>query len=173
VAPPPRPAAAAYQPEYDEPEYEPRYDYAPERQGRSPSWLVTAGAIGAGAAVVAAVFLWPSPDTEPTGSSSNLPPASVVETTEPAPTTTERPTPTEDPPATRPVPQVPPPPQTRPTTDEPPPVTTTPPPATTTPPPDTTEPTTEPSETEPTPEPTEPPPNQGSGPSEAPEVAPA
>ncbi|MFC5231400.1 Hsp70 family protein [Pseudonocardia zijingensis] len=173
VAPPPRPAAAAYQPEYDEPEYEPRYDYAPERQGRSPSWLVTAGAIGAGAAVVAAVFLWPSPDTEPTGSSSNLPPASVVETTEPAPTTTERPTPTEEPPATRPVPQVPPPPQTRPTTDEPPPVTTTPPPATTTPPPDTTEPTTEPSETEPTPEPTEPPPNQGSGPSEAPEVAPA
>ena len=142
VAPPPRPAVAAYQPEYDvEPDYyEPRYDYAPERRGRAPSWLVTVGAIGAAIAVVAAVFLWPRPDTR---TSANTPlPAPTQEATQPAPTTTtERPTTApEEPPLTRPVPEPPPP--RPPVTTEPPPVTTTGPPVTTTtPPPDTTEPT--------------------------------
>ncbi|OLT05046.1 hypothetical protein BJF90_20490 [Pseudonocardia sp. CNS-004] len=147
VAPPPRPAVAAYQPEYDvEPDYyepryyEPRYDYAPERRGRTPSWLVTVGAIGAAIAVVAAVFLWPRPDTR---TSANSPlPAPTQEATQPAPTTTtEQPTTVpEEPPLTRPVPE-PPPPRPPVTTERPPVTTTEPPPVTTTePPPDTTEP---------------------------------
>jgi molecular chaperone DnaK len=158
VAPPPRPAAT-YPPDLDdEPAFEPRYDYAPERRGKSPSWLVTAGAIGAAVAVVAAVFLWPRPDVEPADSTAPLPSTPTQQTTQPAPTTT-RPTPSEEPPATRPVP---PPQQPRPTTQ--PPATTTQPPATTTQPPATTAPTTEPPTSEPpTTEPTEPPPNQGGG----------
>jgi molecular chaperone DnaK len=133
VAPPPRPAAA-YAPEYDdEPPYEPQYDYAPEPRGKTPSWLVTAGAVAAAVAVVAAVFLWPQPDVEPT---ANRPaPATPVEaTTEPAPTTSDEPAP-EEPPRARPAP--PPPPRA---TTQPPVTTTTPPPVTTTttPPPVTT-----------------------------------
>jgi molecular chaperone DnaK len=163
VAPPPRPAAAAYPPDLDDgPAFEPGYNYAPEQRGKSPSWLVTAGAIGAAVAVVAAVFLWPRPDVEQADSTSPLPSTPTQQTTQPAPTTT-RPTPSEEPPATRPVP----PPQPRPTTQ--PPATTTQPPATTTPPPATTAPTTEPQTSEPTAEPSEPPPNQGGG-SETPEA---
>jgi molecular chaperone DnaK len=154
VAPPPRPAAT-YPPDFDDqPAFEPGYDYAPERRGKSPSWLVTAGAIGAAVAVVAAVFLWPRPDVEPADSTSPLPSTPTQQTTEPAPTTT-RPTPSEEPTATRPVP----PPQPRPTTQ--PPATTTQPPATTTQPPATTAPpTSEPPTSEPSIEPTDPP-NQG------------
>jgi hypothetical protein len=156
VAPPPRPTAAAYPPDLDDgPAFEPGYNYAPERRGKSPSWLVTAGAIGAAVAVVAAVFLWPRPDVEQADSTAPLPSTPTQQTTEPAPTT--RPTPSEEPPATRPVPQ----PQPRPTTQ--PPATTTQPPATTTQPPATTAPTTEPPTSEPTIEPSEPPPNQGGG----------
>ncbi|MHA6617002.1 Hsp70 family protein [Pseudonocardia sp. DLS-67] len=167
VAPPPRPATPNYAPDFDDEPYEPyepRYDYAPEPRGKSPSFLVTAGAVAAAMAVIAAVFLWPQPDTEPAAATTPRP-APTQEASEPAPTTTERPAPTEEqPPVTRPVP--PPPPQTRPTTEDPP-VTTTEPPVTTTPPPDTTVPTTPPT-TEPTTEPTD---NQGGGASQTPDAA--
>ena len=157
VAPPPRPAAAPYVPDLeDEPPFEPRYDYAPESRGKSPSWLVTAGAVGAAVAVLAAVWLYPRPDTRQANATSPLP-ATPVQTTEPTEAPTSRPAPPEPPPATRPVPQ--PPPQPRPTE---PPTTqpTTPPPVTTTPPPATSEPTSEP----PTSEPSEPSDgNQGGG----------
>jgi molecular chaperone DnaK len=146
--PPPRPAPAAYAPEFapaydDEPTYddEPAYDYAPERDGRTPGWLVSVGGIAAASAVVAAVFLWPQPDIEPT---ANLPTpvAPTQETTEPAPETSREPVPTFEPQPTRPAP----PPVT--TTTPSPVTTTTTPPATTTTttPPPTTPPTTPPVE---------------------------
>jgi molecular chaperone DnaK len=163
VAPPPRPATPNYAPDFDDEPYEPRYDYAPEPRGKSPSFLVTAGAVAAAIAVIAAVFLWPQPDSEPAAATTPRP-APTQEATEPAPTTTERPTPTEEPPATRPLP----PPQTRPTTD--PPVTTTEPPVTTTPPPDTTEPTTAPPTTTPNPTTGQ---NEGGGASQSATVTPA
>jgi actin-like ATPase involved in cell morphogenesis len=132
VAPPPRPAAA-YAPEYDdEPPYEPQYDYAPEPRGKTPSWLVTVGAGAAAVAVVAAVFLWPQPDVEPTANAP-APATPAQETTEPAPETSEEPAPTQErPPPVRPVPA----PVTR--TTPPPVTTTTPPPVTTTTPPPVT-----------------------------------
>jgi molecular chaperone DnaK len=155
VAPPPRPApayAAEYAPDHDAaPAYEPRYDYAPERGGRTPAWLVTAGGIGAAVAVVAAVFLWPNPDTD---SADAGVPAAPVTTQQPtaSPTPSPEPAPTSVAPApsTRPAaPPAPPRPTVEPTT--PPPVTTEP-PVTTTP--------------EPTPEPTDPPePTDGPEPS--------
>ncbi|QYN34519.1 Hsp70 family protein [Pseudonocardia sp. DSM 110487] len=151
VAPPPRPATPSYAPAFeDEPPFEPEYDYAPEPRGKSPSYLVTVGAVAAAAAVVAAVFLWPRPDIEPANASTPRTPATSQQSTEPAPTptTSEEPAPAEPPRATRPAPPPPP----RATT--PPPVTTTEPPATTTPP--TSEPSatsTQPSTSEP-PEPT-------------------
>jgi molecular chaperone DnaK len=148
VAPPPRPATPAYASDFDgEPPFEPRYDYAPEPRGKTPSFLVTAGAVAAAVAVIAAVFLWPNPDSQPTNAATSPTPAPTQQSTEPTQAPTSRPAPIEDePPATRPVP---PPPQPRPTT--PPPVTTTQPPVTTTePPPVTSEPTSEP-------------PNQGGG----------
>jgi molecular chaperone DnaK len=163
VAPPPRPATPNYAPDFDDEPYEPQYDYAPEPRGKSPSFLVTAGAVAAAIAVIAAVFLWPQPDSEPAAATTPRP-APTQEATEPAPTTTERPTPTEEPPATRPLP----PPQTRPTTD--PPVTTTEPPVTTTPPPDTTEPTTAPPTTTPNPTTGQ---NEGGGASQSATVTPA
>jgi molecular chaperone DnaK len=140
-APPPRPSAPAYAPEYDdEPGYSPDYDYAPDRGRRTPAWLVTAGAVAAATAVVAAVFLWPRPDVEPTAGTP-APPTPAQEATEPAPTTTEEPPP--PPPRTRlPQPAPQPPPVPRPTVDPTtPPVTTT---TTTTPPTTTPAPTTPP-----------------------------
>ncbi|TQM14847.1 Hsp70 family protein [Pseudonocardia kunmingensis] len=159
-APPPRPAAAAFAPDYDdEPEYD--YDYAPERRGRTPGWLVSVGGVGAAIAVIAAVFLWPQPDTQPTASTP-APVAPTRESAEPAaPETSEEPAPTtEQEQPTRPVP--PPVTTTRPpvtTTTEPPPVTTTTPPpvSTTEDPPPSGDPTGDPSE------PPGPPPGDGDG----------
>jgi molecular chaperone DnaK len=137
VAPPPRPATPSYAADdYDD---EPRYDYAPEPRGKSPSFLVTAGAAAAAVAVVAAVFLWPNPDPRPTNAATRPTPAPTQQATEPAPTSTPRPTPSEEPQPTRPLPPPPPRPTVQPTTPQTsePPVTTTPqtsePPVTTTP----------------------------------------
>jgi molecular chaperone DnaK len=131
VAPPPRPAAA-YAPGFDdEPPFEPEYEYAPEQRGKSPQWLVTAGAIGASVAVVAAVFLWPTRDVEPADSTTPLsPPTRQVDepTPEPslAPAPSEPPEPTRAVPPPRPVaPQPTAPPTTQPPAATTPPVTTT------------------------------------------------
>ncbi|TWF78946.1 Hsp70 protein [Pseudonocardia hierapolitana] len=159
VAPPPRPATPAYAADFDdEPPFEPQYDYAPEPRGKSPSFLVTLGAVAAAAAVLAAVFLWPRPDIEPANASTPRTPVTAEQTTEPAPTPTPRPTPSEEPPATRPVPPPPPPPRptaqpTVPPTSEPPPTTVPP----TSEPPEPTEPPTP----TPTPDPSDA--NQGDG----------
>jgi actin-like ATPase involved in cell morphogenesis len=160
VAPPPRPATPSYAADFDdEPPFEPQYDYAPEPRGKSPSFLVTLGAVAAAAAVVAAVFLWPRPDVEPVNASTPRTPVTAEQTTEPAPAPTTRPTPTEEPPVTRPVPPPPAPPRptaepTAPPTSEPP-QTTVPP---TSEPPEPTEPPSSAPVTEPSD-----PPNQGDG----------
>jgi molecular chaperone DnaK len=137
-APPPRPAAA-YAPEFvDEPEFE----YTPERRGRAPGWLVSVGGVAAAAAVIAAVFLWPRPDTDPTEATTQRPAVPTQEVSEPTPQPTTRPAVTEQPEVTRPLPPEPtverttPPPVT--TTTPPPVTTTTPPPVTTTTPPPVT-----------------------------------
>jgi molecular chaperone DnaK len=162
VAPPPRPATPSFAPDFDdEPSYEPRYDYAPEPRGKAPSFLVTAGAVAAAVAVVAAVFLWPRPEIEPANAATPRTPV-PTQSAEPTPAPTSRPAPTEEPPA-RPAPQPPPRTTAQPTT----PPTSDPPVTTTTPPPATTEPTTEPSTAEPTAEPTDS--NQGGGSSPTPE----
>jgi molecular chaperone DnaK len=151
--PPPRPAAAAFAPDYDD---EPDYDYAPERRGRTPGWLVSVGGVGAAIAVIAAVFLWPQSDPQPTASTP-APAAPTRETAEPVPETSQAPAPTRE--------------QDQPTRPAPPPAATTtrPPVTTTTEPPVTTTtsqppaPTTPPSE-EPPPSASEPPPvDDGSG----------
>jgi molecular chaperone DnaK len=135
VAPPPRPATPSFAPDFDdEPTYEPQYDYAPEPRGKAPSFLVTAGAVAAAVAVVAAVFLWPRPDVQP-ASAATTPTAAPTQSAEPTPAPTSRPAPTEEPPATRPLPPPPPRTTTQPTTPA-----TSDPPVTTTPPPDTSEP---------------------------------
>ena len=153
VSPPPRPATPAYNADFDpgysadpadEPPVDPQYDYPPEPGGKSPSFLVTLGAVAAAAAVVLAVFLWPRPDLEPANASTPRIPATVERTSEPA---APEPTPTEEEPEpvepSRPPRPAPPPPA--PDTSQPPVTTTEPPPVTTTPPPpDTTEPTTPP-----------------------------
>ena len=158
VAPPPRPATPSYAPSFeDEPPFESQYDYAPEPRGKTPSFLVTIGAVAAAAAVIAAVFLWPTAEPRPTSASTPRTPTTSQQTTEPAPTPTpsEEPAPAEPPRATRPAP--PPPPRTT-----QPPATTTQPPATTTPPP-TSEPPASTTQA-PTSEPTDPPdPNEGGG----------
>jgi molecular chaperone DnaK len=113
-APPPRPAAAAFAPDYDD---GPAYGYAPERRGRTPGWLVSLGGVGAAVAVIAAVFLWPQPDTQPTASTP-APVAPTEESAEPSAEPSREPAPTTE--------------QERPSQAVPPPVTTTRPPVTTT-----------------------------------------
>ena len=160
VAPPPRPATPSYAADFDdEPPFEPQYDYAPEPRGKSPSFLVTLGAVAAAAAVVAAVFLWPRPDVEPVNASTPRTPVTAEQTTEPAPTPTSRPTPTEEPPVTRPVPPPPAPP--RPTAEPTAPATSEPPQTTVPPTSEPPEPT-EPPSSAPVTEPSDPP-NQGDG----------
>src|SRR5439155_5439470 len=132
---PPRPATPSFAPDFDnEPPFESQYDYAPERSGRTPPFLVTTGAVAAALAVVAAVFLWPRPDVQPADSATPSTPAPAQHTTEPTRETTSRPAPaTEAHPATRPLPPPPPRPSAQPTTPP-----TSEQPQTTTRPPDTT-----------------------------------
>jgi hypothetical protein len=154
VAPPPRPATPSYAAgSDDEPPFEPEYDYAPESRGKSPSFLVTVGAVAAGLAVVAAVFLWPDRDVLPASAETPRTPAPTQQATQPAPTTEPRSTPVEQPSATRLAPPPPPPPRpsaqpTIPPTSEPPAPTTAPtsepPPTTTAPPTSEPPPTTDP-----------------------------
>jgi molecular chaperone DnaK len=167
VAPPPRPATPSYAPDFDdEPPFEPQYEYAPEPRGKSPSFLVTVGAVAASAAVVAAVFLWPHPDVRPANAETPRTPATTQQISEPTSTPAPRPAPVEEPPATRPAQPAPQPPRVtvQPTTPAP-----TQPPATTTEAPEpTTEPTEEPPTSEPPVEPTEPQGDGGSQTAEAP-----
>jgi molecular chaperone DnaK len=167
VAPPPRPATPSYAPDFDdEPAFEPRYEYAPEPRGKSPSFLVTAGAVAAAAAVVAAVFLWPHQDVRQASATTPHTSAPTQQVSEPTPTVAARPTPADEPPATqRPAPPPAPP---KPTAQPTAPPTTQPPVTTTQPPTTTSEPTKPPPTSAPSVEPTE---NQGGG-SATPEAGP-
>ena len=106
--PPPRPSYAPA-PLLDRPD-DREFDYAAPRGGRSPAWLVSAGGIAAGVAVVATLFLWPS--AEPVRASNVAPspstPAQQAPTATPAPTTSAAPPTSESPRTTRPAPTQPP-----------------------------------------------------------------